>query len=118
MDYESLANVSLNMIDDAGASITLRRVTEGTYDPTTGTRTGNTTTDTTVKAVATGYKAFQIDGEIIKRDDRLFFVAAKDLSAPQNSDIIIQGSDQFKIVNVETVNPAGTAILYKIQARK
>ena len=91
----------------------MKYVTEGTYNPSTGTITGNSVSSATVKAVFTNYNDNQIDGSIVKRGDRLALCAG-DITPPTTNDVI----GGFKIVAVEEVKPADTILLYKLQVRK
>ena len=113
-NYVGLEITSLSLITRFGKDATLNRVTEGAYDPSTGTNTGASTSTQTVKAVFTDYKEMQIDGSIVQRGDRLVLVAASGISEPLTNDEI----DGYKVVNVKLVKPAETALLYKLQVRK
>lgn len=113
-DYSKLAQVALTQIANFGRDCVLKRVTESTYNYDTGTNAGGSIANTTIKAVVTDYALKQIDGTIIQRGDKLFTIAAKDLTAPDTNDYI----DDWKILNVETIQTGDTALLYKCQVRK
>lgn len=117
--YDRAASLALKQIAKYGRSVTFRQVTPGTFDPATYATTGNTTTDATVKAFFKDYKERQIDGEIIKRNDKQILIAASALSVtPQTNDTIVDGGVTYTIVNMETVKPGDVAVLYKMQGRK
>lgn len=118
MDYSSLAATALRQIADKGRNVTLRRDAAGTYNPASDTFTAGDEDNETVKAVITDYHDRQIDGEIIMRGDRRAIIAASGLTAPDKGDVIVDGSDQYRIINIETVKPGDTALLYKLQVRK
>lgn len=117
-DYSRLANTALRLIAKYGRSVTLRSVTAGTYDPATRTKSGASTSDATVSMAFNNYTQNQIDGEVIRRDDLEGLLAASGLTtAPENGDIVIDGSNQYKIVNVDVIQPGDTVIVYKLQLR-
>lgn len=117
-NYSGIASTALALIADFGRSVTLRRVTAGTYTPSSLSVSGASTSDETITAVIMKHKFHQIDGEIIRRDDRLCLVAASGLTVPALGDIIISDSVQMKIVDVEVVQPGDTAVVYRLNLRK
>lgn len=116
--YGSLASTALKQIAKFGRSVTLRTVTVGTFDTGTGVTTGASDADVTVKAVITGYTNKQTDGEIIRRGDKQVMIAGSAVTAaPVLNDVVVDDGD-YKIVNIETIQPGDTVLLYKLQVRK
>lgn len=116
-DYAPLANAATGLIADFGQDATIRRVSGDTYDPVTGITTGGTTTDTAVRAVVVGISkdyAAQLGGNI-QAGDRMALIAT---NAPLVSDALVLGSDTWAILDVQEVNPGGTALLYKAHVRR
>jgi hypothetical protein len=113
-DYSKLAQIALAQIANFGRDVVLKRVMESTYNYTTGTNTGGSTTTETIKAVVTDYELKQIDGTIIQRGDKLYTMAAQGLNAPKTNDFL----DDWKILAVDTIQTGDTALLYKCQVRK
>lgn len=113
-DYSSLATTGASLITKFGRNVTLKHVTEGSYNFSTGAVTGDSVSSETVKAVFTNFNDGQIDGSIIQRGDRLVFVSKDVTSKPKMNDVI----GGFKIVGVETIQPANDVLLYKLQVRK
>ena len=117
-NYASLASTALKQITKFGRSVTLRTVTTGTFDTGTGVISGASDADVTVKAVVTGYKDKQIDGQIIRSGDKQVMIAGSALTtAPKTNDIVVDSGD-YKIVNIETIQPGDTVLIYKLQVRK
>jgi hypothetical protein len=115
--YGNMAVTTQRMIADKGRSVTLRR-SANTYNPATDTYTASST-DFTVKAVFTEFRQSEIDATLIKRGDKKLLIAAADLSsAPEPNDIIIDGSTQYRVIDLMSVEPGDAAILYKVQVRK
>lgn len=118
--YATMAATALSQINDKGRNVTVRSkgVTEG-YDVATDTYTAGTDSDVTAKALFTEYKTKDIDGEVIQRGDKKLLIAASSLSsAPTTETQIVDGSDVYSVIGVETVEPGDTAILYKVQVRR
>lgn len=118
-DYAGLENTALTQIDEFGRTVVFRSVDQGTFDASTNSRTGNSVTNTNVKAVITDYRERQINDETIRRGDKRVMIAGAALSsAPETNDIIVDGSEVYRIINVETIQPGDTVLLYKLQVRK
>lgn len=113
-DYSSIQSTGLNLINKFGRDAVLKRVTEGTYNPSTGAITGDAITSETVKAVFTNYNESQIDGSIVQRGDRLILVSAKDITEPKTNDLIAG----WKIISNEIIQTGDTPLIYKLQVRK
>lgn len=115
MDYDSLAETAARLISENGRNVTLKRRTPATYSPSTGTNSGGGDISFTVKAVFTGFKSHEIDGEVVKRTDTKILIAGTE---PAKGDIIVNGGISYPVIEVETIQPGGTALLWKVQARR
>ena len=104
------------LVNDIGKDLTLRKVSEGTYDPATGAAT-NTDTDTSVKGIVLNYKDGQFDGDIVQRGDRKIVLRASDSVVPEIQDLVIDGSDNYRIINVRQIEQAETDLVYVCQGR-
>lgn len=117
--YSEVAGTAQEMIAEFGRSVTLRRNSEGTYNPATDAISGATTTDVAVQAVFTEFKQKDIDGTLIQQGDKQVLVAAAALtSPPENNDILVDGSDQYRIIELMAIQPGDTALIYKVQVRR
>ena len=113
MNYDAIQKLAQDKIAQFGRDAVLKRYDEGTFNPATSVISGETVTSQTIKAVFTDYNERQIDGTIIKRGDRLVLIAG-DIAEIKTNDAI----DDYKVVNVEIVSPAGVNLIYKAQVRK
>lgn len=101
-DMQSLADA----VDAAFAeSVTLRRITAGTYDASTGLRT-NTLSDTTVRAIRGASKVIEAEGgggNGGPQIEQVMYTIAADqiVFRPDREDLIIDGAFSRKIVRVE-----------------
>ena len=77
----------------------------------------STITDVEISAVFTDYNELDIDGTLIKRGDKELLIPAFDFS-PDTDDLIIDGAEQYKIVNIKTISPGAAILLYKLQVRR
>ena len=109
---------STQLINDIGKDLTLRKVTEGSYDPSNGSVSGQTTADTTVKGMLLNYRDSQFDGELIQRGDRKIVLRASDSVVPELQDIVLDGSIEYRIVNVRQIEEANDDVVYVCQARQ
>ena len=112
----TLKTASTKLINDLGKALTLRKVTEGSYDPSTGSAS-NTTADTSVKGMLLNYNDRQFDGNVIQRGDRKIVIRASDSVIPEIQDIILDGSTEYRIVEVRQIEEAGTDVIYICQGR-
>ena len=117
MNYSRFVTLAINQIKDKGRTVTLRSKSDGVFDPLTSDFVDGTVTDRTPKALFTEYKSKDIDGSVIVRGDKMVLIA--DMSAPPDTnDVLIDGDEQYAIVNVGAIQPGDTPILYKLQVRR
>ena len=69
-----------------------------------------------IKAIQKNYKNSEIDGSLIQSDDKRFLIYSTDAISTENK--ILDDGIKYSIVNVRTVMPGDTNIIYEIQARK
>ena len=75
---DSLGRVATNVIKVLGADVTIRYVTAGSYNTTTGTVT-ESTSDTAIKGVVQGISNREVD-ELIKTTDKRLIISADDVA--------------------------------------
>lgn len=103
--------------NDVGKTITLRRVTPGTFDASTGSRTGDTNTDVKVKAAIREYTPQELT-ERVQQGDREVLVPAKNLTlTPQRNDTVIIGTKKFNIESVEEIFSGEKTLAHRLQIR-
>jgi hypothetical protein len=119
-DYAALASRAGDLLTRFGLAASVRRLSGGTYSPVTGATTGTvTTTDTPVRVLAVTldatYRA-EVGSDNVQADDRLYLLP--DTFAPVVSDSLLLAGEAWSIVRVQTINPGGTALLYRVQVRR
>jgi|TARA_Y100000015_G_C2384470_1_gene86636 hypothetical protein len=113
---DSLGRVATNVIKALGADVTIRYVTAGSYNTTTGTAT-ETTSDTAVKGVVQGISNREVD-ELIKTTDKRLIISANDVAtAPSTKDRVVISSVEYQIIQVNTVDQDNTAITHEMVLR-
>lgn len=115
-DYARARATADRLLANFGATGAIRRETPGSgpsYDP------GEPTiTDHPVTLALTAYNARQIDGTRIQAQDRKALVSASASVTPTTSDLLIAADGAIlKIVDVKTISPAGTTVIYELQVR-
>jgi hypothetical protein len=116
----SLANplrkVASKLMARFGGEATIRRVTMGSYNPTTGTA-AETTTDTTVRGVLEDVSLREVN-DLIQAGDKRLMIAAVDLaSAPTTADRVIIAGRALQVIEVRTIEQDNTAITYELILR-
>jgi len=103
------------LVSEHGQSLTLRKVTtDGTYDPATGSRSGEATTDYSILGYFYNY-ALGIAGNAdeIVRGSRKLLISAQGLAiTPDDEDLVIGNGDTVKVLSVTTIFSAGIPICH------
>ncbi len=113
---QKVANVAGTVVAKFGGDVTVRYVSAGTYNATTGAIT-ETTSDTDVKGVLEGVSVREVN-ELIQQGDKRLTVAAIDLpSAPETKDRVVISTIVHQIIRVETTEQDNTAITHELILR-
>ena len=115
--FRALSN---RLIDKYGKSVTLTSVTNGAYNPATGT-SAKTTATSTVKAIVEDYNlhssgvGFQTG--LIKAGDKKVTIAALGITKPKPSDTITIDTVAWNIVRVVETWSGEQIAVYECQLR-
>ena len=112
----SLRKVANKVVSKFGGDVTVRIVTGGSYNTTTGAITENES-DTTVKGVLSDISLKEVNELIQAGDKRLLVAAAAVTTAPETKDRIVIGSVVHQIIQVNVTEQANTAIVYELILR-
>lgn len=116
---DALAASSAELIDDIGASVTFRRVSESSYNSATGTTTSGANQDETVRALFLQYREAEIDGQLIQRGDRRAIVSASGLTkTPAVGDVFVGKGDTVRVISVQKIEASGDGLVYACQVRE
>ena len=121
--YTRLQNTAQKLLKGKGQSLTITRITAGTYNPATGAMTGTTTSTQTAYGAVFDYGTKQIDGTLIKAGDKQLLLSAfktdgTALTAPVLGDTVSIGGVVYTLVEpLKTVGPAGITVIYEANLR-
>ncbi len=114
--YDEMAQVALDLVTEFGQIGTLTCVTEGEYDPVTLTQSGQLLL---LEYTAAESGVINASGSLVQQGYKKILLAAKGLAwAPTMTITIDAGGQVWTIVNIKSVNPAGTPLVYEIHGRR
>ena len=111
-----LRKVASKLMAKFGGSATIRRVTPGIYNPTTGTAS-ETTADTVVLGVLEDVNLREVNDLIQAGDKRLLIAAADVGNAPTTADEVLIAAIVHQVITVRTIEQDNTAITYELILR-
>ena len=111
-----LRKVASKLMAKFGGVATIRRVTLGAYNTTTGTA-AETTTDTAVRGVLEDVSLREVNDLIQAGDKRLLIAAADLANAPTPADRVIIAGRTLQVIDVRTIEQDNTAITYELILR-
>lgn len=115
-DYTSLASRAASLIERFGVAVTLDR-TDITTDPVTGLPNGNDEVSQSTTGVIWEYQIGEIDGTRIQNGDVRLLL--DNTVEPLKTDIPkISGVSIGSIIDIKTIKPANSAVIYILQVRK
>ncbi len=113
---QSLEKVAGTVIEKFGGDVTIRYVSAGSYNATTGA-ISETASDTDVKGVLEDVSVREVN-ELVQQGDKRLTVAAKDLpSAPETKDRVVISTVVHQIIRVDTTEQDNTAITHGLILR-
>lgn len=116
------ATSMLYLLEMMGQQMTLKDVTQGSYDPSTGSYS-NTSTDITLSGYVADYSLSEINNESIVIGDRKVILATVDTSGasiptPKVGDKVTGVAKEVKIVSVRTIYEGTAPAVYICQVRQ
>jgi hypothetical protein len=112
----SLQKVASKLMAKLGGEVTLRTVTPGAYNPTTGT-ISETTSDNAIRGVLEDINKREVNELIQAGDKRLTIAAADVAAAPSTADRVIIGGITHQVIRVTTIEQDSNAITYELILR-
>ena len=118
--------VADELITDFGQALVLREEDSAAeFSGSTGfITTPGTPTDHNVMGIFTRYKERDIDGIMVKRTDFKVLISAVNpstgspITAPNTDMLLIDGTDEYEILDVDPLRPGGVDVIYTMQVRK
>lgn len=113
---DTLRKTASTLIGKFGGEVTVRYVTAGAYNTTTGA-SSETTSDTETFGLVEGVTQAEVN-DLIQAEDKRLTVAADDLAtAPTTKDRVVISSVVYQIVSINTVEHQNEAITYEFILR-
>ena len=113
---DSLGKVATNVLKVLGADVTIRYVTSGSYNTTTGL-SAESVSDTNIKGVVQAVAKSEVNSLIEAQDKRLIVSAEELATAPGTKDRVVISSVVYQIISVNTVEQDNTAITFELILR-
>ena len=112
----ALKKAASKTLNKLGGSVTVRKVTAGSYNTTTGV-ISETTADTTLKGILEKVTRSQVN-DLIEQQDKILTISANDLDyIPTTKDRVVISSVEFKIIAVTTNEQNNTPISFELILR-
>ena len=112
----ALKKAAWKTLGKLGGDVTIRQVTAGAYNTTTGAIT-ESTSDTTIKGALSNVARNQVN-DLIESQDKLLTISAGDLSfVPTTKDRVVISSVEFKIIQVVVNEQNNTAVSFDLILR-
>lgn len=109
---------ALRLLDKYGKAVTLSRVTEGSYNPSTGETSSEVVVIATVDALIEDYKGIDYISGDIQMTDRRVTIPASGNVEPEPNDRLTIDAVVYTIVSVTTVWSGELPALFVMQVRK
>lgn len=115
-DYNRAVSTADRLIKKFGQKGKLRRYTSTGSKANPSPRTPH---DVDAVFAVTTFNYRQVDGTRVLATDKLIYVSVKGMAEKLDPSYSVVASDgEYKIVNVDALNPGGINVYYKVQARK
>ena len=112
----SLRKVASTLMDKFGGVVTIRRITLGSYNATTGA-IAETTSDTTIRGTLEDVNAREVNELVQAGDKRLTIAAADVTNAPTTIDKVLINAVVHQIIRVATTEQDSLPITYELILR-
>ena len=112
----ALKKAASKTLSKLGGDVTIRRVSTGSYNTTTGAIT-ETTSDSTIKGVLDNVSRSQVN-DLIESQDKILTISANDITfVPTTKDRVVISSVEFKIISISVNEQNNTPISFELVLR-
>ena len=112
----ALKKAASKTLSKLGGDVTIRRVSTGSYNTTTGAIT-ETTSDTTIKGLLDNVSRSQVN-DLIESQDKILTISANDITfVPTTKDRVVISSVEFKIISISVNEQNNTPISFELVLR-
>jgi hypothetical protein len=111
-----LRKVVTKLMGRFGGQVTIRRITSGAYNTSTGS-SAETVSDTTLLGVMQDVSLREVN-DLVQAGDKRLIIGAGDVSfTPTTADRVLIGNVQHQVIRVNTIEQDNTAITYELILR-
>jgi len=111
-----LRKVASKLMAKFGGEVTIRRITVGVYNPTTGTAS-ETVSDNQIKGVLEDVNIREVNDLVQASDKRLIIAAADTAAVPTTVDKVLINSVIHQVIRVVTIEQDNEPITYELILR-
>ena len=112
----ALKKAASKTLSKLGGDVTIRQVTAGSYNTTTGAIT-ETTSDTSIKGTINNVNRSEVN-DLIESQDKILTISAGDLTfVPTTKDRVVISSVEFKIISISVNEQNNTPISFELVLR-
>ena len=112
----ALKKAASKTLSKLGGDVTIRQVTAGSYNTTTGAIT-ETTSDTTIKGSLNNVNRSEVN-DLIESQDKILTISAGDITfVPTTKDRVVISSVEFKIISISINEQNNTPISFELVLR-
>ena len=112
----ALKKAASKTLSKLGGDVTIRQVTAGSYNTTSGAIT-ETTSDTTIKGSLNNVNRSEVN-DLIESQDKILTISAGDLTfVPTTKDRVVISSVEFKIISISVNEQNNTPISFELVLR-
>ena len=112
----ALKKAASKTLSKLGGDVTIRQVSTGSYNTTTGAIT-ETTSDTTIKGSLSNVNRSAVN-DLIESQDKILTISAGDLTfVPTTKDRVVISSVEFKIISIFVNEQNNTPISFELVLR-
>ena len=112
----SLKKVATKSFNKLGGNITIRQITNGSYNTTTGV-VSESNSDTVVKGIVENVNNAEVNDQIQAQDKKVTISAGDITFTPTPKDKVLISSVVYKIISVFTNEQNNTAITFELFVR-
>ena len=113
--YSGLAKTASRLLTEKGESTTFTRTATGTFDPATGSSTGDTVSTFTAKAYPSTFDFNQVNGTSVLVGDKKLIMEAG--NKPAINDVVTLSDGDMKVINYNTLGLTNDVVAYVVQLR-
>jgi len=106
------------LLERYGTSLTLQHYQEGACDPASG-EVAAAWSQRVLTGLVRDYRQDQVDGSLVLSGDRELILAGEtETEPPRPGDRLVLAGETYTVVQVNTLEPGGLALLHRCQIRR